>query len=99
AGRSVKAETTVVNVSLAATTGKAKSSGFAGTLTFSVFTNRTTAQVGSGAVIDATRLVVDAHDSTVLVNLAGSFQLSSRKGFGLTVTTHVLDRETTPRDP
>ncbi|MFO0880817.1 MAG: hypothetical protein U0840_26095, partial [Gemmataceae bacterium] len=93
-GMRVLADTTVINVSLAATTGKAESSGFAGTFAASIFINRTTAQIEGGAVIQSTFLDVEAHDSTVQVNLAGAFQLSSGKGFGFTVTTNVLDRET-----
>src|SRR5262249_50652591 len=93
-GLSVDAQTRIVEVSLAATTGKAKSIGASGTVTVASFINQTLAQVEAGAQITGTRLTVDAHDSTVVVNAAGSIQSGEHLGFGITATTNVLDRQT-----
>jgi hypothetical protein len=101
AALSVTAETTNIEVSLAAAGSSAAVYGVAGTFSVLVFTNHTTAQVDAGAQIsgpmsggDLHGLNIDAYDTTDLINLAGSVTTGSRRGFGFTATVNVLDRTT-----
>src|SRR5262249_3188986 len=110
AGLSVTAETSNLEVSLAANGGSAGNFGVSGTFSVLVFTDHTTAQVESGAQItgptgDASGLNIDSADSTDLINLAGTVSKAGRSGFGFTATVNVLDRTTlailgaNPNDP
>jgi hypothetical protein len=101
AALSVTAETSNLEVSLAANGGSAGNFGVSGTFSVLVFTDHTTAQVDSGAQIsgstgvgDASGLNIDAADSTDLINLAGTVSKAGRSGFGFTATVNVLDRTT-----
>src|SRR5262249_30708866 len=95
AGLSVTAETSNLQVSLAANGGSAGNFGVSGTFSVLVFTDHTTAQVESGAQItgptgDASGLNIDSADSTDLINLAGTVSKAGRSGFGFTATVNVL---------
>jgi hypothetical protein len=101
AALSVTAETSNIEVSLAADGGSANNFSVSGTFSVLVFTNHTTAQVDAGARItgptgvgDAGGLNIDAQDATDLINLAGTVSKGGRAGFGFTATVNVLDRTT-----
>ncbi len=100
AALSVTAETSNIEISLAADGGSAGNFGVSGTFGVLVFTNHTTAQIEAGAQIsgpatgDSSGVNIDAHDITDLINLAGSVIMGGHAGFGFTATVNVLNRTT-----
>jgi hypothetical protein len=100
AALSVTAETSNIEISLAADGGSAGNFGVSGTFGVLVFTNHTTAQIEAGAQIsgpptgDSSGVNIDAHDVTDLINLAGSVIMGGHAGFGFTATVNVLNRTT-----
>ncbi len=101
ASLSVTAESSNIQASLVQAGAQAGNWGLAASFGVLVYTDKTTAQVESGAQItgpatggDVHGLNIDAHDATLLINLGGSVETGSSKGFGFTATVNVLDRTT-----
>lgn len=93
-GLTVDANTDLLELDLAQSGARAQNFGFAGTVTTLDITNRTTAQVGPGATVAGSSLGIDATDSTILVNVAGSIEKGNHYGFGFTATVNNLSRDT-----
>jgi hypothetical protein len=98
-GLQVTANTAILNIALGQSGSAAKTFGFAGMVNVDTIFSETIAQIEGGSIITSaavagTDIYVDATDTTVMVNLAGSTMKGERKGMGFTGTVNVLNRET-----
>ena len=92
----VEADTTQKNIMLAEAGGKAARNAVEGVISVVVIDNNTTADIASGAVIDAGGAVTGtANDNLLNINVAGGAVTGQNIGFGGSVGTNVITRNTT----
>ena len=92
---SVDATTNLLDVAVAAASGKAGRTGFDGSATVVVVENTTTADIADGATVDAGGAVsVSAGDTLVNVSAAGSALAGNNEGIGVAVGVNVIERDT-----
>jgi hypothetical protein len=91
----VDAESTTQNVSMGIAYGKSGETSVNGVVNYVEIIDTTLAQIGQGAEVYATGSVdVTANDTPVVVNIAGGVSIGTSVGFGLTVGTNVIKRDT-----
>ncbi len=91
----VNAQTQANNISLGVTGAKSGTTSVNGAANVVYMADTTLAQIGQGATI-ATKGTVDvtANDTPLNVNLAGGVSIGTSVGFGITVGTNVITRNT-----
>ncbi len=98
----VDAQNEVLNISLAVAGSSAANGAYNGSILFNVVDNSTLAQidnevdldVGSNIVTDGASLVVNASDESYLIGLAGAVTKSEQVGFGASVASNIVLRDT-----
>ena len=91
----VDANSKTQNVSMGIAYGKSGETSVNGVVNYVEIIDTTLAQIGQNADVVATGKVdVTANDTPVVVNIAGGVSIGTSVGFGLTVGTNVIKRDT-----
>src|SRR5205085_1685688 len=91
----VDAKTQIKTISLGISGGKAGDTAVNGVVNFVGIDDTTLAQIGQAAIVSAAGKVdVTANDDPLVVNIAGGVSIGTSVGFGLTVGTNVITRDT-----